>query len=147
MPKVYLAIHAAPDKLLGGVREDGKIFRSRVGIDENIGGVDLASGKVYEARLGLDKFVGYVDMKNGKVYISKFGPDQLAGRVDADGSMHRHVPMGLDHYVGKVDQFLSYAHSAGAMLLLVLPALEEQSQSEESNQTQDTPGQTQDTSE
>ena len=44
--------------------------------------------------------------------------------------MHRHVPMAFDEYIGKIDRFVSYAHSAGAMLLLVLPALDSQSQSE-----------------
>jgi len=53
--------------------------------------------------------------------------------VEADGSMHRHVPVGVDEYIGKVDQFLSYAHSAGAMLLLVLPAIEDEKQKEEPN--------------
>ena len=140
MSKVYLAIPAAPDKLLGSVREDGKIYRSRVGIDEHVGGVDLASGKVYEARLGPDKLVGYVDLQSGKVHLSKFGPDEYVGRVDANGSMHRHVPMGVDQYIGKVDQFLSNAHTAGAFLLLVLPALKEKSQREESDKTQGSSG-------
>jgi hypothetical protein len=138
MSKAYLAISAAPDKKLGYVSDEGKVYRSRVGIDDHIGGVDLASGKVYEARLGLDKLVGYVDLESGKVYLTRFGPDEYIGRVDADGSLHRHVPMGVDHYIGKVDQFISLAHSAGAMLLLVLPALEEKSQGEESDQTPDT---------
>lgn len=128
MYKVSLAIPKAPDKQLGYVSDEGKIYRSKVGIDDHIGGVDLASGKVYESRVGLDKLVGYVDLESGKVYLSKFGPDEYIGRVDADGSMHRHVPMGVDHYIGKIDQFLSHAHSAGALLLLVLPAIEEYSE-------------------
>ena len=32
--------------------------------------------------------------------------------------------MGSDEYIGKVDRFISYAHVAGAMMLLVLPFLE-----------------------
>lgn len=138
MSKVYLAVSAAPDKKLGDVSDEGKVYRSRVGFDEHVGGVDLASGKVYEARLGLDKLVGYVDLESGKVYLTKLGPDEYIGRVDADGSMHRHVPIGVDHYIGKVDQFLSHAHSGGAMLLLVLPALEVKRQGEELGQAEDT---------
>jgi hypothetical protein len=130
MFKVFLAIHAAPDKLLGFVHEDGKVYRSQVGFDEHLGGVDLATGKIFSHRFGPDKKVGHVDLKNGKVYLTRSGPDEYVGRVESDGSMHRHVPMGADEYVGKVNQFLSHAHSAGAMLLLVLPALEEQDQNE-----------------
>jgi hypothetical protein len=133
MSKVYLAIHAAPDKLLGHVHDDGKVYLSKIGINEHIGSVDLASGKVYEARLGLDKLVGRVDMKSGKVYLSKSGLNEYIGRVDGDGRMHRHVSMGIDEYIGKVDHFISRAHSAGAMLLLVLPALQSKKR-EESNQ-------------
>ena len=125
MSKVYLAIPRALDDLQGHVREDGKIYRSKFGPDEYLGKVDLSSGKIYESQFGPDKKVGYVDLESGKVYISKLGLDEYVGRVDKNGRMHRHVPMGADDYIGNVDQFVSYAHSAGAMLLLILPALEE----------------------
>jgi len=61
------------------------------------------------------------------VYLRQFGPDDYVGIVDGDGRMHRHVPMAPDEYIGVVDPFLSFGHSAGAMLLLVLPALEDDS--------------------
>ena len=125
MSKVYLAIPRALDDLQGHVREDGKIYRSKFGPDEYLGKVDLSSGKIYESQFGPDKKVGYVDLESGKVYISKLGLDEYVGRVDKNGRMHRHVPMGADDYIGNVDQFVSFAHSAGAMLLLILPVLEE----------------------
>ncbi|MEZ4660098.1 MAG: hypothetical protein R2911_21280 [Caldilineaceae bacterium] len=49
----------------------------------------------------------------------------LEGWVSADGRMHRHRALAPDVYIGQVESFLSFAHSAAAMLLLVLPALEE----------------------
>jgi len=125
MYKVYLAIPRALDELLGHVRDDGKVFRSRVGIDDQIGEVDLSSGKIYEKLLGPDKEIGHVDLTNGKVYLRRLGPDKYIGSVDGHGRMYRHVRMAKDEYIGKVDRFVSFAHSAGAMLLLVLPALEE----------------------
>lgn len=128
MSKVYLALPLGPDRLLGRVIEDGKIFRSQVGPDDEIGHVNLATGDVYEQRFGPDKKIGYVEPGSGKIYISRLGPDEYVGQVRADGSMHRHVPLAADDYVGKVEHFISYAHSAGAFLLLVLPALEAQSQ-------------------
>jgi hypothetical protein len=125
MSKVYLAIPRALDDLQGHVSEDGRIYRSKFGPDEYLGKVDLSSGKIYESQFGPDKKVGYVDLESGKVYLSKLGLDEYIGRVDKNGRIHRHVPMGADDYIGNVEQFVSYAHSAGAMLLLILPALEE----------------------
>lgn len=125
MSKVYLAIPTAFDELQGHVNEDGKIYRSKFGPDEYVGEVDLPSGKIYAERFGPNQKIGYVDLENGKVYLSKLGLDEYVGRVDNQGRMHRHVPMGADEYVGKVEDFVSYAHSAGAMLLLIFPALEE----------------------
>jgi hypothetical protein len=68
--------------------------------------------------------VGRVNLKSGKVYASRLGPDAYLGRVDDGGRMHLHQALAADDSVGNVDELLSYAHSAGAMLLLVLPALE-----------------------
>jgi hypothetical protein len=127
MYKVYRANPLALDELLGYVRDDGKVFRTRVGFDDCLGEVDLATGKVYAERFGPDKEIGHVDMKNGKVYLRRLGPDQYVGSVDGHGHMHRHVKMAKDDYIGQVDRFVSYAHSAGAMLLLVLPSFEEKS--------------------
>ena len=125
MYKVYLAIPRALDELLGHVREDGKVFRSRVGIDDRVGEVNPSSGKVYAERFGPDHEIGHVDLTNGKVYLRRLGPDKHVGSVDGHGHMYRHVRMAKDEYIGKVDRFVSYAHSAGAMLLRVLPAFEQ----------------------
>jgi hypothetical protein len=50
--------------------------------------------------------------------------------VDDQGRMHSHVSMGADDYIGKIDPFVSYAHAGAALLLLVLPTLEEKSSEE-----------------
>ena len=128
MSKIYLAINNAPDELLGSVKDDGQIYRSKPGIDDHIGHVDLRSGKVYLDRFGPDKVIGRVDLKNGKVYHTRFGPDEYVGNVGVDGRMHRHVRMGQDDYVGKADPFISLTHSGAGLLALVLPALENKNQ-------------------
>jgi hypothetical protein len=124
MYKVYRAVPRALDEMLGYGNEDGRLYRSKPGFDEYLGRVDLSSGSVYEERLGPDTEIGHVDLKTGRVYLRRLGPDVYVGTVDEKGHLHRHVPMAPDEYIGVVDPFLSYAHSAGAMLLLVLPALE-----------------------
>jgi len=124
MYKVYRAIPRATDEMLGYVKENGRVYRSKVGLDEYLGNVDLSSGKVYEERFGPNNEIGHVDLKTGKVYLRRFGPDDYVGTVDENGRLHRHVPMAPDEYIGVVDPFLSFVHSGAAMLLLVLPSLE-----------------------
>lgn len=129
MSEVYLVVNDAPDKLLGHIDEDGIVTRSQPGVDEVIGHVDLKTGHVHQKRLGPDKYVGRVELGSGKVYASRIGPDEYMGQVETDGRMRQHVALQADRYIGKVDRFVSYAHSAGAMLLLVLPALEDKDRS------------------
>ena len=131
MYKVYRAIPRALDEMLGYVKEDGRVYRSKPGFDEYLGKADLPTGRVYEERLGPDREIGHVDLESGRVYLRQFGPDDYVGTVDERGHMHRHVPVAPDEYIGVVDPFLSFAHSAGAMLLLVLPTLEDGSAARE----------------
>jgi hypothetical protein len=124
MYKVHLETSQGHNQLLGHVLDDGKVYRTKVGLDDYVGRVELATGKIYEERFGPDKKVGHVDLENGKVYLTRLGPDQYVGKVDGHGRMHRHVSLTNEELVGKIDQFVSYGHSAAAMLLLVMPALE-----------------------
>ncbi len=123
MSNIYLAIPGAPDRLLGHVHDDGQVYRSQAGLDDLIGHVDLATGAVYEQRLGPDKKVGHVNLSDGRVYATKLGPDTHVGQVEADGRIRLHESLAPDDYVARVDEFRSYAHAAGALLLLVMPAL------------------------
>ena len=124
MYKVYRAVPRALDEMLGYVNEDGRVYRSKPGFDEYLGRADLSSGRVYQEQFGPDREIGHVDLETGRVYLRRFGPDDYVGTVDEKGRLHRHVSMAPDEYIGVVDPFLSRAHSAAAMLLLVLPALE-----------------------
>lgn len=130
MSNVYLAIPGAPDRLLGHVHNDGQVYRSQAGLDDLVGHADLATGAVYQQRFGPDKKVGRVDLSDGRVYVSRLGPDTYVGQVHADGRMRLHQPLGVDDYIARVDEFLSYAHAAAALLLLVMPFLEAEPASE-----------------
>lgn len=130
MSNVYLAIPGAPDRLLGHVHDDGKVYRSQAGLDDLVGHVNLTSGAVYEQRFGPDKKVGHADISSGRVYTTRMGPDTHVGQVEADGRMRLHQALAADDYVGRVDECRSYAHAAGALLLLVMPALEAEAPSE-----------------
>ncbi len=120
MYKVYRAIPRARDEMLGYVKEDGRVYRSKPGFDGYLGKADLPSGRVYEERLDPDR-------ESGKVYLRRFGPDDYVGTVDEKGRMHRHIPMAPDEYIGVIDPFGSLAHAGAGLLLLVLPALEDDS--------------------
>ena len=130
MHKVYLAIPHALDRVLGHVADNGEVTRRQVGFDKEVGYVNPATGDVYAERFGPDKAVGRVDLGDGKVYTTRLGPDHYEGWVSTDGRMHRHRALAPDAYIGQVETFLSFAHSAAAMLLLVLPALEEEADEE-----------------
>ena len=71
-----------------------------------------------------------MDASSGRVYATRLGHDTHEGQVDADGRMRLHQALAADDYVGRVDEFRSYAHAAGALLLLVMPALEAEAPSE-----------------
>ena len=122
MPNVYQAVAKGMNLLLGFVREDGKVYRSRIGSDEYIGRVDLVNGLIYAEQYGYEKEIGQVNLLNGKVYSRLSGPGQYLGYVDRRGRMYRHISMDADAYIGKARKSMSIAHNAAAMLLLVIPA-------------------------
>ena len=138
MSNVYLAVPGAPDRLLGHGDDDGKVYRSQAGLDDLIGRVDLATGAVYEHRFGPDKKVGHVDLSSGRVYLTRLAPDTHVGQVNPDGRMYRQQALAADDCAGNVEQFRSYAHSAGALLLLVLPALDLETSAQEVEESIDT---------
>ena len=127
MSKVYLQrTGAVPDKLLGRVEENGRVYRSRLGPDDEIGHLHLDSGKVYAQRLGNDEYVGRVDLDNGKVWRDvTAGPDEYLGRVHEDGRMDYHVAGRVDQYIGRIAGEFTLAQAGAAFLLLVWPAFAE----------------------
>ena len=128
MVKVYLQRPGvAHDKLLGRVEEDGRVYRTQLGPDDQIGHVDLESGKVYAQRLGLDEYIGRVDLDSGKVWQDvTAGPDEYLGRVHEGGRMECHVAGEADDYMGRIAGDASLAQAGAAFLLLVWPVYTEQ---------------------
>lgn len=125
--KVYLqragVVH---DKLLGRVEENGRIYRTYLGPDDEIGHVDLDTGKVYAQRLGNDEYVGRSDPGDGKVWRHvAAGPDEYLGRVHEDGRMDYHVAGRADDYIGRIAGGASLVQAGAAFLLLVWPAFAE----------------------
>lgn len=126
-PKVYLrrpgVLH---DTLLGRVEEDGRVWRTHLGPDDEIGHVNLESGKVYAKRLGNDEYVGRVDLHDGKVWRHvAAGEDEYLGRAHENGRMDYHVAGHADESIGRVANHASLAHAGAALLLLVWPAFVE----------------------
>jgi hypothetical protein len=126
MAKVYLSSPLAPDDLVGIVNHEGDIFLQHDGDDQYVGRVDLATGKVYQTRFGPDDYCGHVALESGKVYRHRrLLPDQHLGTVHPDGRLLRTVAGGPDEAVAHVEDMPGLAYGGGAMLLLVLPALDE----------------------
>ena len=117
MSKVYLQrVGISHDKLLGRVEDNGRVYRTYLGPDDEIGHVHLDSGKVYAQRIGNDEYVGRVDLDNGKVWR-----DVTAGPHE-DGRMDYHVAGRADEYIGRITADASLALAGAAFLLLVWPA-------------------------
>ena len=130
--KVYLQrtgiLH---DKLLGRVEENGRVYRTYLGPDDEIGHVHVEQGKVYAQRLGNDEYIGRVDLDNGKVWRQVVaGPDEYLGRVHEDGRMDYHIAGRADEYIGRIAGDAPLAHAGAAFLLLVWPAYVEDQQEE-----------------
>ena len=127
MSKAYLQREGvAHDKLLGRVEDNGRVYRTYLGPDDEIGHVHLDSGKVYAQRIGNDEYIGRVDLDNGKVWRDvTAGPDEYLGRVHEDGRMDYHVAGRADEYIGRIAGDASLAQAGAAFLLLVWPAFAE----------------------
>ena len=95
--KVYLqkpgVLH---DKLLGRVEQNGRVYRTHLGPDDEIGHVHLESGKVYLQRMGNDDYIGRVDLKNGKGWRDVTGgapPIRSAAGTCRRATARRWVPI------------------------------------------------------
>jgi hypothetical protein len=134
MSKVYKQKPLSPDELLGRVDPDGRVYETRFGPDKYVGRVEVDTGKIFEARLGPDQYLGRVELDSGKIFQHKpLAPDEYLGRVDGDGKFHRHKPLAPDEYLGRLTEMASYAHGGAAFLLLIWPALKENSESDLNN--------------
>lgn len=128
------------DKLLGRIEEDGRVYRTHLGPDDEIGHVHLESGRVYAQRLGKDNYVGRVDLRDGKVWRDVTArPDEYLGRVHADGRMDYHLAGRPDEYIGRIAEGASLAQAGAAFLLLVWPAFAEDQQEMENSKAQEEP--------
>lgn len=124
--KVYLHRSGVPDKLLGRVEPEGRVYRSYPGPDDYVGRVDLATGKVFAQRFGPDEYIGRTNTNNGRVYRDvEGGPDEYLGRVAKDGRMHYDVAGWADEYMGRIEGGASLGEAGAAFLLLVWPAFAE----------------------
>jgi hypothetical protein len=112
--------------MVGHVDEKGRVYRKRIGPDDEVGHVDQDSGKVYAQRLGKDRYIGRVDLDSGKVWRHvAAGPDEYMGRVHRSGRFDYHLPGRADQNIGRIEGTDSLAHAAAAFLLLVWPAFAE----------------------
>lgn len=124
--KAYLHRALQPDRQLGFVEFEGKVYESRFGPDKYVGWVDLANGRIYEARFGPDQYLGRVNLDNGKVFRHRPGaPDEYLGDIDINGNLFIHRPLAPDKYVGNITPMPGYAQAGAAFLLLLWPELEE----------------------
>ena len=123
MIKVYLHRKGMPDKHIGSVSEDGKVYRRENGKEQKIGYVELTTGKIFISVTEPGTYAGKVKLDSAKVFRHvPNAMDEYLGEVKKDGKMYRHVAAFPDKYIGNVSEYISNAHSGAAFLLLVYPA-------------------------
>ena len=114
-----------PDKRIGSVSEDGKVYSKESGDDKEVGYVELATGKIYISLVEPGTYAGRVKVDSGKLFRHvPHGADEYLGEVKEDGKMRLHKTAFPDKYVGNMSEYISHAHTGAAFLLLVLPAIQ-----------------------
>ena len=117
MGKIFQNRRMRPDRHIGSVRENGKVYRERLGLDQYVGSVEFETGKVFKhVRLMPDQYIGHIDQTGGVYAHVPRRPDIYLGRVNQNGELFGHVPRGRDEYIGRIDGMAHPVEGAAAFL-------------------------------
>ena len=112
MAKIYENIELAPDKLIGRIDPEGKIYDEEDGESLYLGRVDYEHGKVYDED---DGYMGWIE-ESGEIYGSYEDSDELLGYVGDDGKLYLYDDDDDEIYVGQVTEMTHMADAAAAVL-------------------------------
>lgn len=111
MAKIYENIEMAPDKLIGRIDPEGKIYDEEDGESLYLGWVDYEHGRVFDEE---DGTMGWVE-DNGEIYGSYEDGDLLLGYVGDEGKLYLYDEDD-EIYVGQVTEMTHMADAAAAVL-------------------------------
>lgn len=111
--KIYRDVPMLPDKLIGRIDDEGKIFDVESEEEEFIGWIDYAEGEVYDAD---DDLMGWIE-NDGTIIGQYEDEDEEIGYVSDEGEVYGYDDEGKDLYLGKVALMRDATEGAAAMLL------------------------------
>ena len=111
--KIYRDVPMLPDKLIGRIDEEGKVFDVESEEEEYIGRIDYAEGEVYDAD---DDLMGWIE-NDGTIIGQYEDEDEEIGYVSDEGEVYGYDDEGKDLYLGKVALMRDATEGAAAMLL------------------------------
>jgi hypothetical protein len=111
--KIYRDVPLLPDKLIGRIDEQGKVYDVESGQDEYIGYVDYEEGDVYDED---EDLMGYITDEGNIIGIYEEDDEEDIGYVTEEGEIYGYSEEG-DLYLGKVVGMQDSVEGAAAMLL------------------------------
>ncbi len=114
MAKIFEEIPMLPEKMIGTIDEDGRIYaRFEEEKDEYLGWIDYEEGDIYDSEDGL---MGWIE-EDGEVVASYEEDDFAIGRVADDGKLYLYGEEEEgDIFVGKIAEMEDPAEGAAALL-------------------------------
>lgn len=112
MVEICEHVHLMPDKPIGRIDQDGKVFVRSLGLDEFIGWIDYEEGDVYDRE---DVFLGWVEDDGG--VVARYDEEDVdLGYVTDEGELYLYDDED-EIYVGKVAGMEDTVEGAAALLL------------------------------
>lgn len=134
MAKIYENVVMAPDKLVGRIDADGKIYAYESDSkEEYIGWIDYEEGEVYNVD---DELIGYIEEDGEIVAVYDDDDEESLGFVEEDGSLYLYPLVEEDEdeeeiegepsLVGKITEMEDATEGAAALLFFFDDSLEEE---------------------
>lgn len=112
--KIYRDIPMGPDKLIGRIDEDGKVYEIGQDSERPIGWIDYDEGEVYDIE---DDLMGWIEEDGTIIGYYDDDEEEDIGYVTEDGEIYGYGDGDNDIYLGKVVEMEDSTQGAAAMLL------------------------------
>ena len=115
--KIYLGKPLTPDKVIGRIDDEGKIYTLEAVEEEYIGWIDYEEGDVYDDE---DVVIGWAE-PNGVVlaYYEDEDKESEIGFVNDEGELFYYDENEDEVYFGGLKGFQDYAEGAAALLFFL----------------------------
>jgi hypothetical protein len=112
--KIYADRAFAPDKQIGRIDEEGKVYAIDKDVDNYIGWIDYEEGDVYDEN---DILIGWAE-DDGTIiaYYEKDEEEEDIGYINDEGEVYYYDEKEDEVYFGKLKDWEDYSEGAAALL-------------------------------